>query len=558
MTLDASIILGGRQTQQYDPMGSARNALALAGSMEQFQASRDARARDAALRSSTVMGPDGDVDIEATTQKLAQAGAPPDYIAILRSKITGERAVAAKSQHEAEKAKLEEGDAKLKQAYGVIFSLGNNPTPEEIARRIGDLHNRIGGLDQMRLPKTQPEVPRFLQETKRALLGAKETLTQARLNWEAMARARRPASPGAQAGFDLQNWEDGGWLPPGSPDEYGDMPLQQPGAPTPTAPPVNALTASPQAVNSGPPGNANAMLSQGAADVPEQPVNALAAPQPTPETIAAPQADIYSMRPALQTQFQTASRGKIGPFSYNTQGDIVENPLVTAYGIKKAAAGAPKMTLNPGEKKWQQNMADQIADYQKEAKAAHQISNQVDTITDVLAKYSGGPTQGLVQNVNRYFPWAKDITNAADFAGAISARLGPAMRVLGSGSTSDYEAKQALAALPSLSMYAEGRAVLGKVFRAIAERSAFGADLRLKMLRNDDTDDMEQRVQEAIEAKFKGKARKDGTYGLLDDADLAVLEGEKSGRKAGKKNVQPPTPMTVQPQEEMDWKQFNK
>jgi hypothetical protein len=65
---------------------------------------------------------------------------------------------------------------------------------------------------------------------------------------------------------------------------------------------------------------------------------------------------------------------------------------------------------------------------------------------------------------------------------AVVAKLQPRMRVAGSGSTSDYEMRQFLAALPSLGKTPEGNAIIANTLEALQQQHLAAGEIASKAL----------------------------------------------------------------------------
>lgn len=522
MALDANIILSGNQQRQ-DPLATVTNALNLGHAMENQRATRDERARQDLLRQATVIGPDGQVDEQATLRNV-QGLIGPDAVGKLSHQFQSDRLARDKSVNDNKKAALERAEKNLNMVANSLASLGPEPSLADLHREAYRLKAQGLELDVSQLPDDQALVPGFMQQMQAQVMGVKDTLANHRADYEANFRVLGPQSPGAKAAYDSRNYQQGGWDQfGGNPSEFGA--LRYAGVPMPTGQPANAMAASPQGANVQP-----------------------AAPGGI--EVAAPAVDVYDYRKYLHQGAVNALMGdpdKIAEWGPDGKRHMVPEVIAAKKDIGKSSANQTVVSV-PYEKEIRKQRAQATGEIQKEARAATKVARDVQLMVESLGDLEGGPLADKLQTVTKFFPWTKGVTNRVQLAEAIAARLGPSMRVLGSGSTSDYEARQALLALPSLSMYKEGRAVLSHVFNEIAKRARYEADVRDRIAGSENDEDMEQRVEQAMLEKFGDK--------LLSKEQMALVEEHNTGRKAKKHNVQP-APATVAPPKEMDFKDWN-
>jgi hypothetical protein len=520
--LDASIILSGNQQKQ-DPLATVGNALNLSHAIENQRATRDERGRQDLLRQATVIGPDGQIDERATMANLVPL-VGPDVAGKISHQFQSDRLARDKSTNDNKKAALERAEKNMNMVANSLAALGPEPSLADLHREAYRLKAQGLELDVSQLPDEQALVPGFMQQMQAQVMGVKDTLANHRADYESNFKVQGPQTDAAKSAYDSLQYQNGGWNQfGGNPSEFGA--LRYAGVPMPTGQPANAMVASPQGANGQP-----------------------AAPGGI--EIAAPEVPVHDYRNALHMAAINKAYGdpdKIAEWDPQGNRRMVPEVIAAKKDIGKSSANRNIVNV-PYEKEIRKQRAQATAEIQKEARAATKNARDVQLMVESLGDLEGGPLAAKIQSVNQFFPWAKDVTNRAQLADAIAARLGPAMRVLGSGSTSDYEARQALQALPTLSMYKEGRAVLNHVFTEIAKRARYEADVRDKIAGSDNDENMEQRVEQAMKEKFGDS--------LLSKEQMALVEEHTKGRKAKSHNVQPAP--AAAPPKEMDFKDWSK
>jgi len=159
------------------------------------------------------------------------------------------------------------------------------------------------------------------------------------------------------------------------------------------------------------------------------------------------------------------------------------------------------------------------------AEGALAVAGDVRAIVDALKPYKGGKLDEFKASLGAYFPDTSlaKMASAADFANALRAKIAPTLRVPGSGATSDFEMKQFMAAIPSLSQYPEGRELLATYTQRFADRSLAAADIKAKMI-EDGTYSLKA---------FQTELKNAGYERILTPEDLQKLNAAKPSTGAG-------------------------
>jgi hypothetical protein len=150
----------------------------------------------------------------------------------------------------------------------------------------------------------------------------------------------------------------------------------------------------------------------------------------------------------------------------------------------KEARRSGAMVIDMGQKTVAVERAKAQVASETAAEGALAVAGDVRAIVDALKPYKGGKLDEFKASLGSYFPDTSlaKMASAADFANALRAKIAPTLRVPGSGATSDFEMKQFMAAIPSLSQYPEGRELLATYTQRFADRSAAAADIKAKMI----------------------------------------------------------------------------
>jgi hypothetical protein len=147
-------------------------------------------------------------------------------------------------------------------------------------------------------------------------------------------------------------------------------------------------------------------------------------------------------------------------------------------------SGAPVTNIDMGQRTVAIERAKAQVASETAAEGALAVAGDVRAIVDALKPYKGGKLDEFKASLGSYFPDTSlaRMSSAADFANALRAKIAPTLRVPGSGATSDFETKQFMAAIPSLSQYPEGRELLATYTQRFADRAAAAADIKAKMI----------------------------------------------------------------------------
>lgn len=195
-------------------------------------------------------------------------------------------------------------------------------------------------------------------------------------------------------------------------------------------------------------------------------------------------------------------------------------------------SGAPVTNIDMGQKTVAIERAKAQVASETAAEGALAVAGDVRAIVDVLKPYQGGKFDELKASLGPYFPGTnlEKISSAAGIAEALRAKIAPTLRVPGSGATSDFEMKQFMAAIPSLSQYPQGRELLATYTQRFADRAVAAADIKAKMI-EDGTYSLKA---------FQNELKNAGYERILTPEDLQNLN--KFQAPAGKQNVTPSSP----------------
>jgi len=213
--------------------------------------------------------------------------------------------------------------------------------------------------------------------------------------------------------------------------------------------------------------------------------------------------DANGFNAGLQAQEAAKSSGrKAGEAPFETTTDITEYNLYrkqeedagrtpidfTSWSRENKRAGASQnnVTVGSGEnggafqKKADEKAAERFDEIQANAASAPQMIADMEMLTE-LGKNIG--TGKVAEFKAMAGPYAEAIGVDIEGLGeaqaykAIVARIAPQMRPAGAGATSDFDAKQYLASLPSLGNSPEGNAVISATTQAIAENKLKAAEI---------------------------------------------------------------------------------
>lgn len=131
-------------------------------------------------------------------------------------------------------------------------------------------------------------------------------------------------------------------------------------------------------------------------------------------------------------------------------------------------------------KKADESAAARFDQYQVDGANANQLIGDINALAALAPQVGTGKGAEIMQAIG---PYAEAF--GVDIAGldegqaykAIIDRMAPAMRPVGSGSSSDFDAKQFLSSLPSLGRLPEGNQIIMDTLRAIQDQKIAAADL---------------------------------------------------------------------------------
>lgn len=192
-------------------------------------------------------------------------------------------------------------------------------------------------------------------------------------------------------------------------------------------------------------------------------------------------------------------------------------------------SGAPVTNIDMGQKTVAIERAKAQVASETAAEGALAVAGDVRAIVDTLKPYKGGKLDEFKASLGSYFPDTSlaKMASAADFANALRAKIAPTLRVPGSGATSDFEMKQFMAAIPSLSQYPEGRELLATYTQRFADRAVAAADIKAKMI-EDGTYSLKS---------FQTELKNAGYERILTPEDLQKLNATQA--PAGTTNLSP-------------------
>ena len=156
------------------------------------------------------------------------------------------------------------------------------------------------------------------------------------------------------------------------------------------------------------------------------------------------------------------------------------------------AAGATKINVGSNSNKFAEESdkkaAERLAVIVEEGNAAPQMIGDMETLTE-LGKQIG--TGKLAEFKTAVGPYADalgikiDGLSEAQAFDAITARLAPQMRPAGAGATSDFDAKQYLKSIPSLSNTPEGNEIIASTMKAIAQNKIDASEIAARAQRGE-------------------------------------------------------------------------
>jgi hypothetical protein len=186
------------------------------------------------------------------------------------------------------------------------------------------------------------------------------------------------------------------------------------------------------------------------------------------------------------------------PTKSNLTDDIKEWELAKSQGyegtlqdwiLSQKKAAATQVNLDPGQKKLDEERAKfdvkRIETFQNSADTLRQALPDLDTFEKANQEFSTGTWgNGLLGLQKMMARLGVDLpgTDEGEVLNAIQSRLAPAMRVPGSGASSDTDVKLFIDSLPSISKTEGGNRAIIAMFRTLAERRQQEADFAYNWL----------------------------------------------------------------------------
>lgn len=174
-----------------------------------------------------------------------------------------------------------------------------------------------------------------------------------------------------------------------------------------------------------------------------------------------------------------------------------ENPAFRAYETAQKKAGVAQTDKFGG--KSDELAAERFAGYQQEGLVARDTVANMQRLTDLSRNIGTGK---MAEVTKTFGPYAEALGIKVDGLSDIQlfdsmvAKIAPTMRVPGSGATSDFDAKQFLAALPSLSNTTEGNALIGQTTAAIERNKVAAGEIANKVFNEELTwQEAEKQIQ---------------------------------------------------------------
>ncbi|MGQ3209544.1 hypothetical protein [Shinella sp.] len=157
-------------------------------------------------------------------------------------------------------------------------------------------------------------------------------------------------------------------------------------------------------------------------------------------------------------------------------------------------AGATTVTVGQNSNKFaeksDEEAAKRLATIVEAGSAAPQMVSDMEMLMDLGSKIGTGKVAEFKLSAG---PYAEalginiDGMAEAQAFQSITSRIAPNLRPAGAGATSDFDAKQYLASIPSLSRNPQGNAIIAQTMKGIAENKISAAEIASKAQRNEIT-----------------------------------------------------------------------
>ena len=213
-------------------------------------------------------------------------------------------------------------------------------------------------------------------------------------------------------------------------------------------------------------------------------------------------------------------------------------PEVLAEKLKRAKASASNVNVGVQayDKELNKQDAQAVSDARNSAEKAASAASDARAITQILKGQNGGNWTTMQAALGGWLPGTPyaNVTSVVTLAESIRARAAPAMRVPGSGATSDFESKQLLGIFPQLLQSDDGRELAARVLERVAERQAIAADIKDQMVRSGKYS--VKKFNDAVRAEFGD--------GLLTPEEKKLMERLQGGKQKPASGVRTYNPAT--------------
>ncbi len=226
------------------------------------------------------------------------------------------------------------------------------------------------------------------------------------------------------------------------------------------------------------------------------------------------------------------------PFGFDERGQPVANKEYQDYTLRnsKASASNVNVGVQAYDKELNKQDAQAVSDARNSAEKAASAASDARAITQILKGQNGGNWTTMQAALGGWLPGTPyaNVTSVVTLAESIRARAAPAMRVPGSGATSDFESKQLLGIFPQLLQSDDGRELAARVLERVAERQAIAADIKDQMVRSGKYS--VKKFNDAVRAEFGD--------GLLTPEEKKLMERLQGGKQKPASGVRTYNPAT--------------
>lgn len=466
MPIDPNIALQVQSQPLFDPLRAYQQAMTIRGLASQHQL-QELQLRKAqqesddtqAMRGAYAFGEDGSFDEPTTFRNLARIN--PQAAGKFRHDSAVEKATLAKSQREARSAELDQAVKGYKVLGHLVGQMDPTTSTMDDVLRFDATAKRYGLGGEYSLPQSLEQIPDWHAAILNGSLDAAQRL-----------EASRPMSPQGKVIADHERRQrELTRLGYGSGGETG-----QPGSV-----------------------DANGNLVAGAVQV-KPPLTGL-------------ESTIAGFGGAADATHR-----------YGPDGKVINNQPVQDFQLAKAEKSAPKLNIgiNAYEKALNTQDAQAVSDSRKAAEQATGAAQDARAIAQSLKGINGGNWSQWQAVLGGWLPGTsyQNVTSAVGLADAIRARAAPALRVPGSGATSDFESKQLLGIFPQLMQSEAGRDLVANVLERVAERQAIAADIKDEMVR----------AGRYSVSEYNRRLKQEFGDGLFTPEERKALEAMKAGK----------------------------